>query len=227
LTAHHRSHTRRSAGLACRWCVTRQRAWLREITDLYATLHQVIAAGSIPDDTADHGKPKKQPASPAPMRLDAWAMLYDTRRLRPGARIEGTDQWRGVDYRIDLPDVPAVLEAWAGRLYDDMYSNEPQTMNTLTAAAAFLTAQAEPAAHLPWLDEYDAELGWCRTALRRVHGISAQQPVGRCPTLNGHGETCGGPLWPSLDGMQVHCGYCSRIFDERFLSHLGGMISAS
>lgn len=210
----HKNHSRATIGHVCRHCVDRQRDWLREIVELYGTLYLVIEPGSVPDDTAEHGKPRKQPASPAPLRLDAWAMLFDRLRLYRTGR------------DADLPDVPAVLADLAQRCIDSQ-GWTATAPDTITGAAAHLTAHAEHIAREPWIDEYDAELGWVRRRLRAAHGIADRKPVGRCPSLDGYGRECGGPLWLATDGgMAVDCGRCRRHFDETFLRHLGGLLAA-
>jgi hypothetical protein len=204
-------------GHICAGCVERLRSWLTEITELWATLAEVIPTGSVPDETAEHMEPGKQPASPAPLRLDAWSMLNDRARL---VRLRGDDS--------DLPDVPAVLEVLAQRLVDDVLVWTSRAPDTVAGATALLASHLESLAASPWIDELDAELGWLRRSLRRAHGLSraGRQPVGHCPSLDGNGAACDGPLWPGRDGrMSVDCGKCGRHFDERFLSHLGGMLT--
>jgi hypothetical protein len=210
---HHHNHAPATVGHVCRWCVDRHRTWLPEIVDLYATLHHVILPGSVPDDTADH-KHVKNAEAPVPIRLEAWALLYDTRRLYATGQPS------------DLPDIPAVICEWAGNLFADAYHSTGPL--TLSGAAAVLQSHADAVARTPWVDEYDADLAWCRGALRRVHGLnSAPRLVGRCPALDGDGNTCARPLWPSRDGtMAVECTRPRpHRFDEPYLRHLGGMMS--
>jgi hypothetical protein len=88
-----------------------------------------------------------------------------------------------------------VVEAWAQALYEATYAGDPPDY-TLAAAAAVLSANADSMARLPVVDEYDAELRWVRSHLRRAHGINNPKPVGRCPSLDGDGNECGGALWP-------------------------------
>jgi hypothetical protein len=215
----HRNHSTRLIDDAqvCVWCVQRHQTWLREILDLYATLDQVLEPGSIPDDTADHKRPKKPADAPAPIRLEAWALLFDTDRLKTTGR------------HSDLPDIPSVLTGWAQNACDDRDLTGASLDGTVMTSARLLTEHAEFIASRPWVDEYDAELAWVRQALRQAHGVSeGRQPVGRCPSLDGDGKECGGPLWPDRHGaMAVTCGACQRRFDERFLRLLGGMIEAS
>jgi hypothetical protein len=186
-------------GHVCRYCVTRHREWLGEIFDLYATLVMILLPGSIPDNTAAHGHTKKAPEAPAPVRLGALAMTADRNRLlRTGDP-------------TDLPDVPAVLTDMAQRYCDDNSLEGASLNGTASAAVRLLTEHAETLATMPWIDEYDAELGWMRRQLRTEHGISNQpaQPVGRCPSLDGDGHPCNGPLWPDRHGvMAVECGTC-------------------
>jgi len=215
----HRTHSRKllAGTFVCVWCVKRHRDWLRDILDLYATLTDVVLAGSVPDETAEHQHVKKSADTPVPIRLAAWALAFDAARMfTTGA---GTD----------LPDIPAVLTSWAQNACDEQGLAGASLDSTLSTAVKLLDAHAERIAGFGWVDEYDAELGWCRTALRRAHGITGgRRPVGKCPSLDGDGVECGGPLWPNLDdgGMSVDCGTCKRHFDERFLRLLGGMIAS-
>ena len=187
----HRNHAPAKVGFCCVWCVDRHKQWLTEIVELYATLDQVLEPGSIPDDTAEHGHVKKRPASPAPIRLDAWSMLHDTARLfRTGSP-------------SDLPDVPAVVATHAEALFDQLGWGDPPT--TLSGAAAALRANADTVAGSPWIDEYDADLAWVRKALRDAHGIHNPQPLGRCLTVD-----CGGRVWPDRDDGRPKCDRCAR-----------------
>lgn len=227
---HHRKHSRRliEGTFICVWCVSRHGDWLREILDLYATLDRVLEPGSIPDDTADHKRQKKPAETPIPIRLEAWALLFDATRM-----YTATVDEHGVSHAAylggSLPDVPAVLTSWAGNALDDQGLAGGSLNGTVTTAVRILTEHATYIAGRPWIDTYDAELAWVRQALRHAHGISeGRQPVGPCPSLDGDGAECGGPLWPDRGGaMAVQCGACHRSFDERFLRLLGGMIEAS
>jgi hypothetical protein len=174
-------------GLICGNCVDRHKTTLTEILELWATLHLVVAQGSIHEELAQHQKPRKQPGSPAPMRLTAWIMLYDRERLRPGIRTtEGTIETLPLTQA--LPDIPAVLAGWATQI-------QPTIKATDTAAIAALTVNAEAIGHQPWVDEYDTELRWILTKLRNAHAITNQKPLARCiQTTNGH--RCTGHVWP-------------------------------
>lgn len=207
----------RRLGFCCQGCITRHAEWLTEIVELYATLPQVIEPSSVTEDTnGEYQKPRKAPASPAPVRLDAWAMLHDAERL-----------YATGNYGTDLPDVAAVLSSWAQNVYDalDITTTAP---DTVTGAAAVLRARATAIAALPLVDEYDAEIRWVRRALRNAHGLpNGLRSVGRCPSLTGEGTECGGHLHADANGeMAVWCARCGRRFNERFLRLLGGMLTA-
>lgn len=198
---------RATVGHCCRGCVERLQDWLTEITDLYATLPDVISLGSVPDDTAQH-KHTKRPASPAPMRLDAWAMVHDRERLyRTG-------------HDTDLPDAPAVVADLAYRVGDDLGIEPGQDLgDSLTAAVVFLTARLEAAAGSAWIDELDAELRWLRKQLRQAHGNP--KSIGRCISIiNGH--DCGGRVWPSKrqHDPRPECSRCHRRYDQKDLARL-------
>lgn len=181
-----------SIGYCCKWCVERHRLWLTEITELYATLYEVLEPGSIPDTTAEHAHVKKRPASPAPMRLEAWAMLFDTDRLYRTGR------------RDDLPDIPAALSGWADWVFETHGYTAPAP-TTVTGAVAVLSSNAEHIACQSFVDDYDAELGWLRSALRAAHGISEPKPLGACLTVD-----CTGRVWRDKDGGRPKCDRCGR-----------------
>lgn len=196
-----------TVGYCCRGCVDRLTDWLGEITDLYATLPDVIDLGSVPDDTAQH-RHMKRPASPAPMRLEAWAMIHDRDRL----------------YRTgepsDLPDVPAVVADLAYRVGDELGVEPARNLaDSLTASATFLAGRLERAAGSAWIDELDAELRWLRRQLRQAHGNP--QPIGRCISIV-DGRECRGQVWPSKrqHDPRPECSRCRRRYDERDVARL-------
>lgn len=223
----HRQHSTQLVDGAhvCVPCVKRWDDWLTEITELYAGLAGVVPAGSLPiETTGEYQKPRKKPASPAPFRLAAWAMLHG--QINPIVK-DRDGQFLESGYLGEhLPNVPDVLANWAEALYDHKQWGDGWP-TTVTGAAAALRANRDTLATLPDVDTLDAELAWIRRHLRAAHGIADQQPVGRCPSLDGAGHECGGPLWPDRHGrMAVSCSRCGRRFDERFLSHLGGMLAS-
>ena len=206
----HRGHSPAMIGHVCAGCVERHRLWLAEITELYASLRYVVEQGSVPDDTAEHKRPKKQPASPALLRLEAWAMLYDRDRLHAhGPRRD--DGSLELDYlHGTLPDVPAVLQGWASYAIESGAAPTASAVTTVSGAVIQLDSAAEHVARQPWIDEYDAELRWVRQSLRRAHGITDPQSLGACITVT-DGRECSGHVWPSRDSdNRPKCDRCSR-----------------
>lgn len=225
-------HRRHSLNLlvgsfVCLPCVNRHREWLVEIVEMYATLTDVLLAGSLPDESSgEYEKPRKAPASPSPIRLQAWALLH-TRFLNDHT-VDEDGSTHAAYMGANLPNIPDVLTGWAQVAYDER-GWTADAPDTVEGASAALRVAAEVMARSAMVDDYDAELRWVRNALCAAHGrsASAARPVGRCPSLNGDGSDCGGPLWPDQAGrMAVDCGRCGRHYDERFLSHLGGMLRA-
>ena len=209
------SHDHRTAtvGFLCPSCVARINQRLTQILELYATLPFVLPSGSVPDDIAPHRRIKTD-AAPAPMRLSVIALL-DPRNHSTG------------HYTTDIPDVAGVLNSWARCLADHLNLAGASLNRTLFSSVQFLRAFEQQAAAAPWVDDYQAEIDWIWGKLRDAHGLTPPQarPVGRCPSLNGAGAVCGGPLWPDLGGaMSVACGRCQRVFGPAYLRHLGGMI---
>lgn len=210
----HRTHfTKLATGThICQPCIDRWDDWLTETLELWAGLTDVLHAGSVPEAESEHQKPRKAPASPSPLRLMAWA-LANPKTLNPG------------NPGPDIPDIPTILTNWAEAIWDalDYGDGWPTTVSGATAA---IRSHRDTIAAMPDVDTFDAELRWIRRALRTAHGINARS-VGLCPTLDGWGKACGGKLWLAPNGtMAVNCARCGRHFDERFLSHLGGMMTA-
>jgi hypothetical protein len=210
---HHAQHTRARIGHVCRDCVTRHRHWLNETLTLYAGLQEILYTAS--NGGGGGMRHQKLSETPSPLRLEAWALLFDT------AHMHATD----APYSEELPDIPAVLCSWAGWAYEAAGYGHDGAPSTLSGAVALLVIQAADVARQPWVDEYDTELGWCRSTLLRTYGKSDRRPVGRCPSLDGDGQECGGQLWQA-GGVSVRCDRCRRFFGERFLRHLGGMMTA-
>lgn len=216
----HRTHSRANVGHICQRCCDRHRSWLTEIVELYAGLPDVVDPSSIPDDTAEHKHTKKKPASPAPVRLDAWVMLADTGRLFTAV----TSPLGGMQAAYlgsNLPDIPAVLTGWAQNAIDatGVTDTAPQTVS---GAATVLTTHAETIGYQPWVDEYDAEIRWVRASLRRAHGIRPQKRLGACITVT-DGKDCGGSVWPDRDGGKPRCDKCARRYGTLDLVRLKAM----
>lgn len=212
-------------GHVCGYCIDRQHEWLTEITELYATLVQVLSPGSIPDNTAAHKRPKKAPASPSPIRLEAWALLHNE-QLNDRVTILNAAGYATRDengnfvtepaYRgNNLPDVAEVLAGWAQAAYDaqDWTADAP---STVTGAVAALTAlDPDIIGQQEWIDEYDAELKWIRRALRNAHGLTDPQPLGKCLTVD-----CKGRVWAEKDGGEPRCSRCGRRYGTNDLVRL-------
>jgi hypothetical protein len=208
----HRKHSRSlvTGTHVCQHCVNRHVDWVREITELYATLNTVLYVGSVTDEPGEYQKPRKRPASPSPLRLEAWALYtnqINTTILLP----DGT--YEAAYLGGNLPDVPDTLANWAQAVYDahEWISTAP---TTVSGAAAVLTADADMLAGLPDVDTYDAELRWVRRALRQAHGISDPKPLGACMSVE-----CRGMVWPNA-GQQPKCDRCGRRYGHLDLLRL-------
>lgn len=216
---HKKPHVRAQHGLLCEGCIDRHRDWLKEIPDLYATLGEVVLAGSIMEEIAEHMHTKKAPASPSPLRLDAWAMLYG--RLNQQIRIrteDGSYEWIDSTLGSNLPDVPAVLAKWTQRAYEALCWTGAAP-STCSGAAALLSAQAEAVATLGNVTVYDAELRWVRRAVRSAHGLSDPKPLGTCMG-DKHGGECVGNVMPDRYGGQPRCARCGRRYSDLDLVRL-------
>lgn len=220
---HHRKpHVHADHGLLCEPCVDRHKEWVREISDLYATLDQVVLAGSIADETADHMHTKKAAASPSPLRLDAWALLHPEQlndQITAGPRLpDGTYELVDAKLGANLPDVAAVLARWASATYGALGWTAAAPI-WVKGAAAVLETHAETVATLADVATYDTELRWVRRALRSAQGLTDPKPLGRCLTVN-NGRECSGNVWPDRYGGQPCCSRCRRRYSDRDLVKL-------
>lgn len=206
----------------CLFCIERHRDWLAEIVELYAGLTDVLLAGSIPDDTAAHQHTKKAPASPSPLRLDAWALLYGQLNDHVVDLVVEADGTRTlVEHAAwlgsNLPNVPAVLAGWAQAAFDAQGWTDTAP-NTVTGATAALRTAAEIMARLPDVDTYDAELRWVRRALRGAHGLRQPQDFGACLTVTANRSCSGRVIRETVE--QPHCKRCNRVYGTNDLVRL-------
>lgn len=199
-------------GFVCRGCVERHRESLDEIVELYATLHQVVFAGSVTAAPAENQFGRKQapkrPASPSPLRLEAWAMLYDTGRLN-SAVTDPHDPYSGelvpAYLGANLPDVPAVLTAWAQYAYDEVGYTDTAP-DTVSGAATVCKSHADTLATSSDVDTYDAELRWVLRHLRGAHGVTGPKPLCGCLSVG-----CSGTIWSgTVNKPTPHCRACKR-----------------
>ena len=198
----HRNHSRKlvTGTHVCEPCVERWETWLTDVTNLYATLPAVIPAGSVPDTTAEHSHTKKAAGSPAPFRLDAWALHHNA--VNTQIDEDGSGVMRST-YLTGLPDIPDLLTNWAEAIWT---ANEwgDGWPTTVTGAAAAIRANLTTLAADPDCDTFDAELKWIRRALRQAHGISDPKPLFACISVG-----CSGNVWQQTAG-QPKCDRCAR-----------------
>jgi hypothetical protein len=199
-------------GNVCSHCTERHREHLTEIVELYAGLLDVFSGVRIDQDVAEHQHQKKAAAPPAPVRrLEAWVMLFDTGRLyAQGPRRD--DGSFAEDYvHTATPSVYAVLAAWCDYLYEAKNWDANDVAATVAGCASTLSAYADFIAGEPWVDDFDAEIRWLRTALRRVHGLSDPRPVADCLNTE-KGTECQGQVWRPEpdDGKGLRCDKCNR-----------------
>lgn len=197
----HRNHSTRllDGTNICVHCTDRWEEWLEQLVELYTTLGQVVLAGSIPDTTANHGHTKKAPASPSPLRLDAWALIH-TEQLQWAIRMDdGTMQHPGM---TGLPDIPDVMANWASAVYEALGWGDGAPSH-LSGSVAVLRANTSILAGLADVDTFDAEMRWVHRSLQRAHGLSNPKPIGQCLTVG-----CTGTVWPTA--TEPGCNKCGR-----------------
>lgn len=214
---HPRKPVEASTGLLCTHHALALNEALQDILELWALVPLYLLPGSGTDDGSRHTKTADPPA---PGNLHVMS-LRDSRMFAP--RPPGDQLW--FQETDDIPDAPGTLRERAELVADERRITNPD-LGTISATVLFLRTHRDWIAARDWVADYDDELHILRRALSLGPG-ERTRPVGACPTLDGDGKPCGGPLWADRYGaMQVTCGRCERVFDEPMLRHLGGMMTA-
>lgn len=212
----HKKPAEAGVGLICSHHAAGLNEALQDILELWALLPLYLLPGQSVDDGSRH---LKISAAPAPGSLHVMS-LTDRRMHAP--RPPGEQLW--YQETDDIVDAFGTLVERAAYVAFGRDITNPDLV-TITATVRLLRDNRDWIAGQDWISDYAEELRDLRAAL--TMGSTRNRPVGHCPSLNGDGTECGGPLWPDRNGaMAVDCGTCERHYDERFLSHLGGMMTA-
>lgn len=219
---HHKSRALATVGLVCADHHAALRETLQDILEYWALLPLYLLPGSSP--VADGSQKRKNPDAPAPLNLEVVALL-DRRTDDEEQRVSTETHGDRFESNGDegLPSIPLQLAVWADMVREARGLSEGN--GTVVESVRLLQA------HMGWVvadrvvKQFDAQIRTMRRHLVHANGEGSPKPVGKCPTLDGAGKYCDGPLWPAGDKMEVDCGRCGRHYDERILRHLGGMLS--
>lgn len=222
----HKEPAEATHGRVCAHHSQALREALQDVIELFALSRLFLLPGSIISDGSKHTKAAE---APAPIRLEVAALSDRRNPATVPMSFAANYDWAKnllVNNGPDIPDIPGTLEDWAGWVTDERELTPLAKGWTITQSVQRLHA------HLAWITaqelvvEFEESLRDMRRALAHAAGEKPAEPVGRCPSLDGDGRMCNGPLWPRRDVMAVDCGRCARHYDEPFLRHLGGMMSA-
>lgn len=213
----HKHGVRADVGLLCDHHLAAVSETLQDILEFWALLPLYLVRGEEGHDSGS--KRGKISAASAPLRVDVLS-LTDHRNYAP--HDPGWQVWWAP---VDVPDVAGTLSTWAELAVHGHTDCVPRL--TVMAAVRTLQSHRDRTAYFDAVVDYWAELRNLRSMLAAASGEPNPKPVGHCPTLDGDGNACDGPLWADRKGgMQVTCGRCDRVFDEPMLRHLGGMMTA-
>jgi hypothetical protein len=210
-----------SVGFLCRQHRAQMDAHVTEIQNLVVDT-QRIRDGGAPRDASPKTRHTKSAEAPAPGDLGIMA-LFDSRTHTQ--RLAGTDVNPAGDQSEPMIPVEHIAASWLLLVAEE----RPLTADlprSLLAQFDLLVRHHDWMAEQLWIDDYLLELAELRKHLRSAVREVDPAPVGRCPSQDGDGVPCGGPLWPTAGMMAVDCGRCHRHFGEAFLRHLGGMIAS-
>lgn len=189
-----------------------------EIQNLILDTVRITAHGltNAPREDAPRTRHTKAAEAPAPGDLGIMA-LYDQRTLT--TRLPD-------DQSEPLAPVLHTVASWLLLVAEERPLTDTLPRSVL-AQIDLLVRHGDWIAGCEWVDDYHRELGELRKHLRAAVHEADARPVGRCPSQDGDGAMCGGPLWPDRNGaFAVACGRCGREFGEAFLRHLGGMLAS-
>jgi hypothetical protein len=196
---------RARVGWCCASHVHRHRYWLAQIDELWETLDRVTALGTVRDNTADHRRTGKAPASPVPFRTLAWALHFG--RIRTSVK-QSDGSLKPALLGEHLPKIDQRLNRWVAALHASGWQGDRSSnaIFQLRRAAEHIAAQ-------PWVDEYDAEIRWIWRTLRRAHGLpDRDKTLGRCLTIK-DGHDCGGTVREVPNGSP-RCDTCRRQYED-------------
>lgn len=219
---HHKARAVAEVGLICFDHHASIKETLQDILEFWALLPLYLLPGSAP--VADGSKKRKNPDAPAPLNLGVVA-LNDRRSDDEEQRVSVLTHGSKYESNGDesLPSVPVHLAAWADLVREerDLAAGD----GTVVDSVRLLQKHLDYLAGDDLIKKFDAQIRTIRRHLASGNGEYAPKPVGKCPTLDGAGKYCDGPLWAAGDKMEVDCGKCGRHYDERILRHLGGMLT--
>lgn len=218
---HPRKPALASVGLICDHHAAALNEALQDILELWALSALYLTPGDMTSwPKPDKGAMVKSADAPAPGSVHIMS-LRDARNFAP--RPPGQQLW--FQETDDIIDPVGTLRDLARDVADARHITDPD-LSTITTTVTFLRTHRDWIAGQSWITDYDDTLYSIRKALSLGRGGHSTS-VGSCPTLDGAGQPCGGPLWADPYGpLQVTCGRCDRAWDERMLRHLGETMTA-
>lgn len=218
--ADHAERTEAETGQLCR----RHR---RQLDDLTSEIGLLIVDtcrirdGGAPQEHTEKTRWVKSPEAPAPGNLTLIAM-FDPRTA--ATRLPGTTDNPAGDQSEPVGNVLHTVSSWLLLVAEERPLTAALPRSVLVQLD-LLKRHHDWIAAQDWVDDYAAELGEVRKALRVAVREGGERAVGRCPSQDDNGAVCNGPLFPVEGEMAVDCRRCRRHYGEEYLRHLGGMIA--
>lgn len=195
-------------GYLCRSCVDRMERWLLEIPDRFALVPQYLLP-SADLDANPETKGTKRPVAPPPLRVAALDLL-DTRLGR---------KWQGTEPTPDRRGALGTLLAIANEIRESRGSTRRHDSNVLHEADT-IRGQLDWLTQQEWVVESYKEIRILHRELGDATGQYPAKPVGKCYVIaDGAEDECGGPLLPSITG--VNCPRCGTRWGHDELRRLG------
>jgi hypothetical protein len=211
-TDNHREPVAAWHGHLCRTCVGRLEKWLREIPERYALVPQYLLP-SADLDANPESKATKRPVAPPPVRVAALDLL-DTRLGR---------KWQGTEPTTDRRGALGTLLAIANEIRANRGSTTRHTSNVLHEADT-IRGQLDWLTQQDWVVESYQEIRILHRELGDATGQYPPKPVGTCYVIpDGQQDECGGPLLPSISG--VNCPRCGTRWGHDELRRVGMALS--
>lgn len=191
--------------LVCGWHRGALRRLPGEIREAWFDLALIAEAGSAPKDAAPKTRRTKSASPPTPVNLDV-VVLRDPRTATTELRQILRDG-HPADLSRPASNVLTAVASWVLLLAEE----RPLTAtlpSSVIGQLDLLERHTDWIAQQPWIDDYWAELGGIRSALRSALRDRASTKVGRCYLPTDDGSDCHGNLLRRNGELSVRCHRC-------------------
>ena len=195
----------RAPSLVCEWHRRALTRLTEQIREGWFDLALITVAGSAPKDAAPKTRRTKSASPPAPANLDV-IVLRDPRTATAELRQLLRDG-HPADLSRPASNVLAAVASWV-LLVAEERPLSAKLPSSVIAQLDLLERHGDWISEQPWIDDYWAELGEIRNALKSALHDRASTKVGRCYLPTDDGKDCHGNLLRRNGELSVRCHRC-------------------